>query len=274
MNRSAWVVGLLTLSISRFAVADTVVLEDGQELTGVVTRASGRVTVTLDFGTVSFDEAEVVEIRRESTALHELEARYAALAPDDASGRMALARWADSKGLRKRARDLYREVLVLRPNDTEAHQRLGHRKHDGAWLTETEYMRVTGHVRYAGKWITAEEAAELERQAQLRRDRRQNERIATLEKRLAEQEAELEGIEKREERDDRSGYLYSTGWYPPYYRGFYRFRGQRSRPPKGVGRRGGLRPAGGRPVPPAVQGAKPAPAAPRGPVGVLPRVTR
>lgn len=275
MRRSAPIAGLLALCLCRTAAADTVVLSDGQELRGVVTEAPGRVTVTLDFGSVSFDEEEVVEIRRESTALHELDERYAALRPDDASGRSALARWADAKGLKKRARDLYREVLILRPDDVEAHRYLGHEKLDGAWLTREEHLRATGHVLYGGKWVTEAQAAELERQARSRRERRQNERIAELEKRLAEQRADLARMEEDDRSGDRGAYLYSTGWYPPYYRGFYGPRGHRRRPRRRAGPRAKLQPAAGRPAPPAVRGAKSAPPpAPRGRGAVLPMAPR
>jgi hypothetical protein len=111
----------------------------------------------------------VKEIRRESTPIRELEEKRSKLDANDAAGRLALARWAEQNGLIESARDLYRELLALRPDDPIARERLGHRKHEGRWMTEEEYLAATGHVRYGGKWVTKEEGERLEKDAAERR---------------------------------------------------------------------------------------------------------
>jgi hypothetical protein len=209
----------LALFLPAFAWADTVVLTDGQEVEGIVTEEPGRVTVTLDFGTVSFERSEVADIRRNNTGLHELESKRARLAPEDAAGRLALARWAEANGLAAKARELYAEVLSLRPSDEEAHAKLGHRLHEGKWMEEDDYLAATGHVRYGGQWVSAGEAEELERQAQERKAWIEEARIARLEAQLAQQKARLEELEKKpEEEEDRDRSMILYGGYWPFYR--------------------------------------------------------
>lgn len=196
------------------AAADVVILADGQRIEGVVAEEGDQVVVQLGFGSVSFPRSEVVDVRRESTPLHELEQRRARLDPNDAAGRLALARWAEQNGLADAARDLYREVLSLRPEDPTAHERLGHRKHEGRWMTDEEYLAATGHVLYGGRWISRAEAEQLEREARERRDRQEEqERIEKLEARVASQQEKIEELESRPEPEGAPGLLWGNAGY-------------------------------------------------------------
>lgn len=155
------------------ALADVVVLEDGQRFEGVVTERGDTVEVQMAFGTVGFERAAVKTIERGTTALHELERRRVALRPGDLSGTLALARWAEAKGLTEGARALYRRALRIAPDHAEAHQALGHRQHEGRWLDEADYLRATGHVNYGGEWVTRDEAAARDERLAARREARE-----------------------------------------------------------------------------------------------------
>jgi hypothetical protein len=201
------------------ALADVVVLSDGQEIRGVVTESGDDVTVRLDFGSVSFSRSEIAEIRRESTPLTELEQRRAKLDANDAAGRLTLARWAEQNGLSESARDLYREVVSLRPDDAAARQALGYRKHEGRWMTEEEHLAATGHVRYGGTWVTKEESERLEKEASERRAKLDQERIARLETEVAQQKKQLEEIESRPEPEYGDSVVWG-GWWLPHHPAF------------------------------------------------------
>jgi hypothetical protein len=151
------------LSLLLLLAADVVVLADGQQIEGVVAEEGDQISVALDFGSVSFARSEVVEIRRGSTRLHEFQQRRAKLDPNDVAGRIALAKWAEENGMTDGARELYREVLVLKPSDPTAKRKL---------TTEEDRLIASGHVRYGGTWVTREEAERLEQEAAERRSKR------------------------------------------------------------------------------------------------------
>ncbi len=211
------IAALALVLVPTTALADTLILEDGQRFEGVVTERGDTVEIQLEFGTVGFDKSEVKTIEREETALHELERRRTALRFDDLSGTLALARWAKERGLGHGARDLYRHALHLKPDLEEAHRALGHKKHEGEWLDEAAYLRATGHVNYGGEWVTKDEARALDEAADARRDAREARAIAEREARLRKEaeadrrRAEREAREARE-RADRYG-SYNWGWF-------------------------------------------------------------
>ncbi len=214
-SRSSWLVLAVASLAPATALADTVVLSDGQEVSGVVSEGGDRVTVDLDIGSVSFPRSEVASIRRESTPLHDFEQRRAKLDPNDVTGRLALARWAEQNGLDGSARQLYREVLVMRPDDATAREHLGYQKHDGRWLSEDEYLRATGHVRYGGAWVTQDEADRLEREGLERRERQNADRIKALEAQVDRQNQEITELESTPTPEPESTYLGFGGWWYP-----------------------------------------------------------
>lgn len=151
------------------AVADEVVLKNGAVITGEARTQGETVVVKLDIGTVAFDKSEVQEIRESASPLAEFEARRAKLSAEDLAGHKALAEWAGKNNLETRAREMWRRVLELAPNDARAHQQLGHQQYQGRWLDEDEFMRARGYSKYFGEWLTADELQARELSALARR---------------------------------------------------------------------------------------------------------
>jgi hypothetical protein len=191
------------------AYADEIVLANGSVLTGEARREGEVVHVALDIGTVTFAKDEVKEIRESETELAELERRRARLRPDDAAGHRELAAWAESRGLETQARALWQRVLDLAPTDARAHEKLGHRQHQGRWLDEDEYMRARGYTRHFGEWLTADQLKAREREAAERRERAREE----AERRLAAREPEPEA-QPEPRHDDVEPYLEYFAWAP------------------------------------------------------------
>jgi hypothetical protein len=197
------------LLVAPAAFADEVVLKNGAVVVGEATRSGTKVVVELDIGTVAFDQDEVQEIRESSTALQELELRRAKLRADDVAGLRALAGWAETNGLEAQARALWRRVLELAPADARAHQKLGHKQHQGRWLDEDEYMLAQGYTRYFGEWLTAEELKARE----LAMNERREERARNYQQRRPEPEPLPVLPEIRDEAHHISDLEY-YGWSP------------------------------------------------------------
>jgi hypothetical protein len=174
------------------AWADVVVLKDGERVEGIVEERGAEVVVRLDFGSITFERSEIARVEKGQTALGDFEQRRAALAPRDAEGRYRLGLEAEKQGLDALARALYREVLELSADHKGARAALGYRRHEGAWLTEDEYMLGQGYVRQGGAWITREAAAALVQAEEVRRAREaeQQARLAS-EARIQRLEAEV-----------------------------------------------------------------------------------
>lgn len=191
MRSTAAAVLLATLCVSP-AWADVVVLKDGERVEGIVEERGGEVVVRLDFGSITFERSEIARVEKGQTALGDFERRRAALAPRDAEGRYRLGLEAEKQGLDALARALHREVLELSVDHKGARAALGYRRHEGAWLTEDEYMLGQGYVRQGGAWITREAAAALAQAEEARRAREaeQQARLAS-EARIQRLEAEV-----------------------------------------------------------------------------------
>ncbi len=230
------------------AHADVVVLKDGERVEGIVAERGPEVEVRLDFGTITFQKAEIERIERGGTALSELEAKRAALAPREVEGRYRLALEAEKQGLDALARVLHREVIELSVDHKGARAALGYRRHEGAWMTEDEYMTGQGYTRYRGAWVTREAAFALEkaesdqRIAELEARRRADEtsRIQRLEADVAAARAEAAAAAARASaaESEASGAGYGWGAYggvwAPYWNGT-RWDHKQSTPPAGWG---------------------------------------
>lgn len=186
----------LTLLVATPALADEVVLKDGQRIEGVAREVGDEIEVQLDFGTVSFAKSEVASVKRGATRIAELSERRAALRSGDVEGLYRLGVWAERHELHSQSRAIWREVIDASPDHMAARQALGFRKHEGRWLTEDEYMTAQGLVRFEGKWMKPEAVAQLQAAAKARAEqaekRREQERIASLERQVAEAKAESE----------------------------------------------------------------------------------
>jgi len=191
MRSTAAAVLLATLGSSP-AWADVVILKDGERVEGIVEERGAEVVVRLDFGSITFERSEIARVERGDTPLGAFEQRRAVLGPRDAAGRYRLGLEAEKQGLDALARALYREVLELSVDHKGARAALGYRRHEGAWLTEDEYMLGQGYVRQGGAWITREAAAALAQAEEARRAREaeQQARLAS-EARIQRLEAEV-----------------------------------------------------------------------------------
>jgi hypothetical protein len=205
---------------ARSAGADQVILDNGEVLEGKALEEGDSVVVRLDIGTVTLEKSEVREIKRGETALDELQKKKAGAKGESPAELHQIATWAKQHGLDSKARDLYRRIVAIAPNDAKAHQELGDRQLEGKWLSEDEYMIAKGFVMYEGTWRTKDDIRALEAEDRERRERVANrERIDKLEGELAR----MRGDQAAEERDldeyaRRFPYGSYSGW--PYW-GFW-----------------------------------------------------
>ena len=176
--------------------ADEVLLKGGGQLSGrIVSRSATTVEVDVGAGRIAVPASSVVRIEEGRSALQEYEERAGRLAAGDVDGWIALAGWAEAKGLGTQAREAYHRALAVSPDDPRANQALGNVQTGGRWVSEDESYRARGYVQYEGEWITqAEHEAILrERAAEDARDRERRE----AESRVREADARAEAAEAR-----------------------------------------------------------------------------
>ena len=209
---------LLSLALASSVVADEVVLKNGSAFSGIVREEGDRVTVEMDYGTMTFKKVDVRSISRGEDLLGQFQEK--ARTTTGVKGMLELATWARDKGLGGRANDLYRKILVLDPDQAEARKALGYEKANGQWLTGDDLMTARGFVKVDGRWVsreTADRVLELEAQARIEADRidlarrvsdqRHSEEMTKI--RLERERLELDRI-----RDDR--WWWRNGWaYAP-----------------------------------------------------------
>lgn len=72
--------------------------------------------------------------------------------------------WCLSHDLRNRARDVFRAILRIDPNDKTARQYFGHRQFQGKWYSERGYKRAfenylksQGYKKVKGQWLSPDE---------------------------------------------------------------------------------------------------------------------
>jgi len=149
---------------------DLVTLKSGRHWEGTITSDSGdKVVIDTIGGPVTLSRSDISKIDRGPTRRQEYEQRRAALAQDDVSGHLALARWCRQQGLTREARYHFELVVALDPDNAEARRALGHEKVDGRWLTHDQAMAAKGLVRYKGRWLEPAEAERLSKE-DLRRE--------------------------------------------------------------------------------------------------------
>jgi hypothetical protein len=194
--------------------ADEVYLKGGGQLSGrVVSRSDTKVEVDVGAGRVAVPASRVLRIEAGRSALQEYEERAGLLAAGDAEGWLALAQWAEGKGLGTQARESYHRVLSVSPSDARANEALGNVRLDGRWVSEDESYRARGYVRFDGQWMTpAEQQAILrERDAVSERDRRHQE--AEVRARDAEAQAEEAEARARQAEADAEASNGIPMWY-------------------------------------------------------------
>jgi hypothetical protein len=195
--------------------ADEVFLKGGGQLSGrIVSRSATTIEVDVGAGRIGVPASSVVRIEEGRSPLQDYEERAGRLAPGDVEGWIALAEWAEGKGLGTQAREAYHRAQAASPEDPRANEALGNVKMDGRWVSEDESYRARGYVQYEGEWITpAEHEAILrERAAEDARDRERRE----AESRLREAEARAEEAEARareaEAQQESEGIPLWYGW--------------------------------------------------------------
>lgn len=205
---------LLSLLMASTALADELVLRNGSVFSGVVHEDGDRVTVEMDFGTMTFKKVDVRSISRGVDPLAEFEQK--SKAATDVRSKLELAAWAREKGLGGRATDLYRKILTLDPEQADARKALGYEKVNGQWFQGDDILVARGYVKVNGRWMLREDAAqarELEAQARIEADRvALGETVARLrhEEEMAKLSLERERLEALKERQLRE----SRFWGP------------------------------------------------------------
>ena len=192
----ALILFLAATCVPGFASADEVFLKGGGQLSGrIVSRSAATIEVDVGAGRIGVPVSSVLRIEEGRSALHEYEERAGRLAAGDLEGWVALAQWAESRGLGTQAREAYHRALAVSPDDPRANAALGNVQVNGRWVSEDESYRARGYVQYEGEWITqAEQEAILrERAAEDARDRERRE----AESRVREAEARAEEAEAR-----------------------------------------------------------------------------
>lgn len=143
------------LFLSSAAVADTILLTNGQSLTGRVKSQGDQIVIELASGsTVTLDRSEVASVIAAPLPSEVLTEREKNLANGDAPAAFALAEWCDAQGLRKDAERLRWRTLEIDPDHAKAREDLGFRKLGAIWLTEADYQRAHGKVFFEGEWLT------------------------------------------------------------------------------------------------------------------------
>jgi hypothetical protein len=198
------------------ALADDVYLRGGAQITGqIVDQTEDSVTVDIGGGTITAQMSSVVRIEKNTSPLQEFRTRAAGIAAGDAEAWRQLARWANGYSLSSQAREAYREVLKILPDDEEANTATGMVRLDGKWVTEEESYRAQGYVQFEGKWMTPAEqqsiiAGRQAQQAQAEADRKANEaKVASIE---AEQQAEQKRQEEERAKLDANSNTVYWGW--------------------------------------------------------------
>ena len=156
---------LLTLLLPGLALAADVVFKtDGSKLRGKIVAESAReVTIETPAGKMVVPRSQISRIERDGDAAKEFETRKAKLSSTDAEGWYQLGKWClTQKGeVAAKALDCWNEVIRIAPDHAAARAELGHKKHDGRWLTEDEWYQARGYVRHDGRWVTPDDRDKL-----------------------------------------------------------------------------------------------------------------
>lgn len=198
------------------ALADDVYLRGGGKITGqIIDRTADSVTVDIGGGTITAKMSSVVKIDTKESPLQEYRKRAAKIPAGDAEAWRQLARWASGYSLSSQARQAYREVLKILPDDPEANKAIGMVQLDGKWVTQDEAYRAKGYVQFEGSWMTPAEkqsilAERKARQAKAQAAEEENEaKVAQIE---AEQRADKQREEAERDRLDANNNTVYWGW--------------------------------------------------------------
>jgi hypothetical protein len=215
--RALAVLGLLAIPFA--AGADEVFLQGGGIVRGeVVAERADSLVIDVGPGRVTLPRSRVERVVLSNSDLGTYRQRAAVLAPQDARGWLALARWAAGHDLLTQAREAYARAAAADPTSAEAQQGLGRELVDGRWLSEDAANRARGLMEFQGRWMTpAERSAALEVQAADAAARRAETEAAV---RIREAEARAEAAEAEARRmqaeAQQAGGIPVYGPYGPY----------------------------------------------------------
>ena len=146
--------------------ADTVHLKNGSELEGrVVSEGDDAIEFGFPGGgktSLARGDVEWIDLSDKTAAQAEFDRRCKGA---DANGLVMASVWARFHGMKDEETQALRAALRKDPEHAGAHEALGHRRLDGKWVTEDEFMAASGRVRHGGAWVTPEEKARLEAEA-------------------------------------------------------------------------------------------------------------
>jgi len=212
----------VVLAGAAFATGDEVWLRGGGRVSGVIVdRTPQSVVIETGPGRVSLPMSRVEKIVDGRSSLATFQERAAALAPNDADGWAALARWASDHDLVTPSRSAWQRVLALDPQNPEANAALGRVSFEGAWMPAEDAYRARGYVQYEGRWVTpaeheaalreraADDAAELQA-------RESDARVREAEARAREAEARARDAESSDSTEGGIPlypYVYGAGGY-------------------------------------------------------------
>lgn len=198
------------------ALADDVYLRGGGQITGqIIDQTDDSVTVDIGGGTITAKMSSVVKIDHKESPLQEFRTRAAKIPAGDAEAWRKLARWAQGYSLSSQARQAYREVLKILPDDPEANKAIGMVQLDGKWVTAEESYRARGYVQFEGKWMTPAEkqsiiAGRQAEQAHAAAVRKENDaKVAQIE---AQQQADKQRQEEARDALDANNNTVYWGW--------------------------------------------------------------
>jgi hypothetical protein len=146
--------------------ADVIELRGGGQIQGKVVpdeKNKDRVQVLLLQGRrpLSLQKGQIVRVVPKASPLDDYVVKRAKAA-GTAEAQYELGYWCDQNRLTDLARLHYEQALSFDPDFDAAHQKLGHTKVDGSWLTRDEVTAAQGLVKYKGRWVTAEQKSKRE----------------------------------------------------------------------------------------------------------------
>lgn len=207
---------LAVLLLASPALGDEVVLRNGSVFTGVVREEGERVTIQMDYGTMSFRKIDVREVRKTDDPLKELDVRM--LKASEPRDYFELALWARDRGLKGRSDELLAKVITLDPDHEAARKSLGYEKFDGQWLKGDELMVARGFIRHQGKWLkkdTVEQILAQENAEAIEHDRQKTIRQqAEIDREIELQRIGLERERIEADLEKARRLRYWGGWQP------------------------------------------------------------
>lgn len=134
---------VMILALSSAALADDVLLTNGNTLTGIAREDGGRVVVETRLGDIGVPRSEVRSIKPGRTPIHEYRERAERLnACSNASEIFDLATWAQEQGLVRFVNPLLQQTIEADPDHAEARRLLGFVRWEGRWIRSSERSAV------------------------------------------------------------------------------------------------------------------------------------